>query len=69
MSTEFWIQIVVYGVSIGSFAGIILTKINYLEKKQDKHNCFIERLYKVEQKQEADRADIERHEHLIERKQ
>lgn len=44
MSTEFWIQIVVYAVSIGSFGGVVLTRLNYLEKKMDKHNNLIERM-------------------------
>ena len=48
MSTEFWIQMVVYGVSLGSVGGVIITKIKGLEKKQDKHNAIIERFCKVE---------------------
>ncbi len=49
MTSEFWVQMVVYAVSIGSFAGVILTKINYLEKKMDKHNGLVERMIIVEQ--------------------
>lgn len=49
LSTEFWIQIVVYAISIGSFAGIVLTRLKYIEKKQDKHNNLIERMTIVEQ--------------------
>lgn len=49
LSIEFWIQIVVYAVSIGSFAGVILTRLKYIEKKQDKHNSLIERMVIVEQ--------------------
>lgn len=49
MSSEFWIQMITYAVSIGSFAGMILTKINYLEKKMDKHNGLVERMVVVEQ--------------------
>ena len=49
MSTEFWIQILVYGISTGVFAGTILTRIAYLEKKLDKHNDMIERMVRVEQ--------------------
>lgn len=48
-SNEFWIQIVVYAVSIGSFAGVVLTRLKYIEKKQDKHNSLIERMVAVEQ--------------------
>jgi len=34
MSTEFWIQMLVYAVSIGSFAGVVLSRLSSLEKKQ-----------------------------------
>jgi len=49
MSTEFWVQIVVYAVSLGSFGGVVLTRLSYLEKKMDKHNNLIERISCVEQ--------------------
>nr|WP_315022860.1 hypothetical protein [uncultured Aminipila sp.] len=49
MGTEFWIQMIVYAVSLGSFGGVVLTKLNNLEKKQDKHNGLIERMVVVEQ--------------------
>lgn len=49
MTTEFWIQMIVYAVSLGSFGGMVLTKLNNLEKKQDKHNGLIERMVVVEQ--------------------
>jgi len=48
-SAEFWIQMVVYGISIGSLAGTILTRLKQIEKKQDKHNGLIERMVAVEQ--------------------
>lgn len=48
-STEFWIQMLVYAVSLGSFSGIVLTKISYLEKKMDKHNQLQDRMVVVEQ--------------------
>jgi len=48
-STEFIIQIAIYLVSMGSFAGVVLTRLKYLEKKQDKHNNLIERMIVVEQ--------------------
>jgi len=48
MSTEFWIEMIIYGMSIGSFAGVVLTKLKNLEKKQDKHNNFMERLANLE---------------------
>ena len=49
MSTEFWVQILVYAVTTGIFAGTVLTKITYIEKKIDKHNEWVERMVKVEQ--------------------
>lgn len=49
MSTEFWIQMIVYAVSLGSFGGVVLTRLNYLEKKMDKHNNLVERMVAVEQ--------------------
>lgn len=48
MSMEFWIQMIVYAVSIGSFSGVVLTRLNYLEKKMDKHNGLMERMAAVE---------------------
>ena len=50
LTAGFWLQLLVYAVSIGSFAGVILTKIGYLEKKMDKHNGLVERMVTVEQK-------------------
>lgn len=49
MTIEFWVQMIIYGISMGSFAGAILTKIGYIEKKVDQHNALIERMVKVEQ--------------------
>ena len=43
------IQIAIYLVTFGSFAGTILTRLNNLEKKVDKHNEVIERTYKCEE--------------------
>ena len=41
MSNEFWIglliQLVVYGVSIGVIYGVMRTRLDYIEKKLDKH--------------------------------
>lgn len=48
MSTEFWINIVIYAVSIGSLAGTILTKLKYLEKKMDAHNGLMVRMATAE---------------------
>lgn len=53
MGTEFWVgllvSLLVYGVSFGVFYGTVMTKLTILEKKQDKHNCLIERMVVVEQ--------------------
>lgn len=55
MGNEFWIglliQLVVYGVSIGVIYGTVKTRLNYIEKKLDKHNNVVERVYKLEQDQ------------------
>lgn len=55
MSDEFWIglliQLIVYGVSIGVIYGTVKTRLNYIEKKLDKHNNVVERTYKLEQDQ------------------
>jgi len=53
MSTEFWITMLVYAVTIGSFAGAVLSRLKNLEKKQDKHNSLIERMVKVEESTKA----------------
>jgi CRISPR/Cas system CSM-associated protein Csm2 small subunit len=42
------VQIVSYGIGIGVLYGVIKTRLDQLEKKQDKHNNLIERVYKLE---------------------
>lgn len=49
MTTEFWIQMLVYAISLGSFGGVSLTRLGQLEKKMDKHNSLVERMVCVEQ--------------------
>ena len=49
MSTEFWITMLVYAVTIGSFAGAVLSRLKNIEKDQAKHNGVLERLVVVEQ--------------------
>lgn len=49
LSVEFWIQMCVYAISLGSFGGVVMTRLNYLEKKMDKHNSLQERMAVVEQ--------------------
>lgn len=48
LSIEFWIQLLVYGVSFGTFVGVVKTKLSYIEKKLDKHNNLVERMYSLE---------------------
>lgn len=38
MNTEFWIQMIVYGVTFGTAIGVLKTKLKYIEDKLDKHN-------------------------------
>lgn len=45
---KFWIQILIYGVTIGSLYGSIRTRLNYIEKKLEAHNHFSDRLNSVE---------------------
>lgn len=56
MATEIIISLITLaGSALGTFAGIFVNtkltnyRIEQLEKKQDKHNTLIERVYKIEQ--------------------
>jgi hypothetical protein len=53
MTTEFWVQMVVYGISVGSFAGVVLTRLSNIEKKMDKHNQLMERVAALEKDVES----------------
>jgi hypothetical protein len=46
--TQFWIQIVIYAISFGVMYGSFKTKLDYLEKKMDKHNQLQDRMVAVE---------------------
>lgn len=46
--TQFWIQLIVYAVSFGTFYGKMTTELKYMKEKLDKHNSFQDRLTKVE---------------------
>lgn len=67
MSSEFWIglliQLVVYGVSIGTIYGTVKTRLNYIEQKLDKHNNVVERVYKLESDQAVlfEKQDVANH--------
>jgi len=53
LTQEFWIQIIINLTTLAFFAGIVWTKLNYIEEKQDKHNDLIERMYHVEESARA----------------
>lgn len=61
MTTQFWIQIIAYAVSIGCLYGALSTRLRVLEKKVDCHNHLVERMYKVE-----NRLDIIDHDKELE---
>ena len=65
---SFWIQLFVYGISFGSFSGIVLTRLTHLEKKMDKHNQVLERLAIVENSLKSAHKRIDDVEDDIERK-
>ena len=58
-STEFWMQMIIYGATFGFAFGGIRTKLNYMEKKLDKHNCLVERMVAVEQSTKSAHHRIE----------
>ena len=49
LSTEFWMQILVYVATIAIAWGQITTRIKNLEEKVTKHNNLVERMYVVEE--------------------
>lgn len=50
MTTQLWIQIIAYGVSIGVLYGALSTRLKELEKKVDRHNHLVERMVCAELK-------------------
>lgn len=62
--TQFWIQIIAYAISIGVIYGGISTRLKVLEKKVDRHNHLVERMYVVEK-----RLDIIDHDKELEYEQ
>jgi len=48
MTIEFWITMVVYGLTAGITIGTVLTKIKALETKQDIHNGLITKMTTAE---------------------
>ena len=49
LSIEFWLQSGIYLISFAFSGGVIWQKLKYMEKKQDKHNKLIERMYSAEE--------------------
>lgn len=50
MTTQLWIQMVAYAISVGCLYGAISTRLKVLEKKVDIHNHLVDRMYKAENK-------------------
>lgn len=48
LNLQFWIQIIIYALSFGCVYGKFSTRLNYLEKKMDKHNQLQDRMVAVE---------------------
>lgn len=49
LSGDFWMQIVLYGLSVGILYGGMQVRMKDLAEKVNKHNNLIERMYKVEE--------------------
>lgn len=52
MDTQFWVQMIAYGISVGCIYGGVAARLKSLEKKVDKHNHLVERMCQVESKLE-----------------
>ena len=65
-STELWLQIGFQAIFLAFFAGIVWTKLSYIEEKQDKHNKLIERMYNVENNSAKAHDRIDNLEKIIE---
>ncbi|MEG0648357.1 MAG: hypothetical protein RR764_00870 [Oscillospiraceae bacterium] len=48
-SAEFWIQLMLYAITVGSIYGGIKVQIKSLEEKVNHLSVLIERMYKVEE--------------------
>jgi hypothetical protein len=54
VNTDAWIQLIIYFCSLCTTIGTIISKINSLEKKVDKHNSIVERITILEQRFKVD---------------
>lgn len=73
MTTEIIVAVItLFGTLIGTFTGIVVSsklvnfRIEQLEKKVDKHNHVIERVYKLEQQDAVHGEEIKVANHRIE---
>lgn len=73
MTTEIIVAVItLFGTLIGTFTGIVVSsklvnfRIEQLEKKVDKHNHVIERVYKLEQQDAVHDEEIKVANHRIE---
>lgn len=68
MTTQLWVELVAYAVSVGCLYGALSTRLKVLEKKVDIHNHLVDRMYKVEMKTRLleEKLDLER-DHLVEK--
>lgn len=48
-STANIIQIAIYLITLGTFGGTIMTRLANLERKMDKHNGIVEKVYRCEE--------------------
>lgn len=53
-------DLVIYLLGLAATAGTILARIGGLEKKVDKHNGLIERMYKVEERAKSNSHRLDR---------
>jgi len=65
---QFNLDLVIYLLGLAATAGTLLARISALEKKVDKHNNVIERLYKVEERERTDKERIDHLEKIVEEK-
>lgn len=60
LGIDFWIQMVVYAVSLGTFGGTVVVRLTHLEKKMDKHNHIVERVIETEARAKSNTHRLDR---------
>jgi len=53
-------DLVIYLLGLAAMAGTILARLSSLEKKVDKHNGLVERMYKVEEREKSNTHRLDR---------